>query len=43
MGESASTEIQEEANAWIINVNENSESQREPKSLSGNESQSEES
>jgi len=42
MGESAITEIQEERNAWIINVNETSESQREPKSLSGNESQSEE-
>jgi hypothetical protein len=39
MEESASAEIQEEANAWIINVNEYSESQREADSPIGNESQ----
>ncbi|XP_062177918.1 uncharacterized protein LOC133882718 [Alnus glutinosa] len=39
MAESASAEIQEEANALIINVNENSESEWEANSASGNESQ----
>jgi hypothetical protein len=39
MAESASAEIQEEANALIINVNENSKSEWEANSASGNESQ----
>jgi hypothetical protein len=39
MAESASTEIQEEANALTINVNENSESEWEVNSASENESQ----
>ncbi|XP_062177337.1 UPF0481 protein At3g47200-like [Alnus glutinosa] len=38
MEESASAEIQE-ANAWVVNVNENSESEREANSSSGNGSQ----
>ncbi|XP_059446596.1 putative UPF0481 protein At3g02645 [Corylus avellana] len=42
MKESASAEMQGEANALIINGNENSESQREANSPSGNESQSRE-
>jgi hypothetical protein len=39
MAESASAEIQEEANALIINVNENSESEWGANSASRNESQ----
>jgi hypothetical protein len=38
MEQSASAEIQEEANALIINVNDNSESQREVNGPTGNES-----
>jgi hypothetical protein len=39
MEQSASAEIQEEANALIINVNGNFESEREANGPSGNESQ----